>query len=261
MIEIEKARRAFHIFLDRYRGRDVPGFQLKVAHTAHVAGRAKELAAKLGLSGEDLALAELIALLHDIGRFDEIDHTGSFDGAGFDHAAHGVKLLFEDNLIRDFIADSSYDAIIKNAIANHSGIAIADGLDGRSLLHAKIIRDADKLDNFRVKRDEAIEAIFPGRVSSREDMERSTVSDKVYAAAVNGQSVDIHDRITPLDCWVCILAFVYDLNFRESYEIVEADRYIDILIGRFCYHDAQTRARMERIQAALNDFVRQRAHG
>ena len=127
----------------------------------------------------------MIALLHDIGRFKEIHCTNGFDSVGFDHAAYGVKLLFEDNLIRDFIADSSYDEIIKNAIGNHSRIAIQDGLGDRCLLHAKIIRDADKLDNFRVKKDEEIEAIFPGRVNSKEDIEQSVLSDRVYAAVAS----------------------------------------------------------------------------
>ena len=260
MIDIEKAKCTFNRFLDRYRGQDVLGFQLKVVHTYHVVESSKDIAAKLDLSDEDIALAELVALLHDIGRFAEIDQTGSFDSAGFDHAAYGVKLLFEDDLIRTFVADSRYDAIIKNAIGNHSRIAIQDGLDARSLLHAKIIRDADKLDNFRVKKEEAIEAMFPGRGYRDEDIERSTLSDKVYAAVVSKKSVDIHDRVTPLDYWVCVLAFVFDLNFKESYEIIKKSGYINILIDRFDYCDIETKNRMEKIRNTLNDFVDRRAH-
>lgn len=48
------------------------------------------------------------------------------------------------------------------------------------MLHSKIIRDADKLDNYRVKKEEKIEAIFPKRVNKKEDMEESLLSDKVY---------------------------------------------------------------------------------
>lgn len=71
----------------------------------------------------------------------------------------------------------------------------------RSLLHSKIIRDVDKLDNYRVKKDESIEAIFPTRVKSIEDMENATLSDKVFETIQNKQCVDIHDRVTPLDFW------------------------------------------------------------
>ncbi|MBD5162327.1 MAG: HD domain-containing protein [Oscillibacter sp.] len=260
MIDMEKAKDSFNKFLDGYRDNDSPGFQLKAVHTYHVVEIAKGIATKSGLSDEDIKLAALVALLHDIGRFEEINHTSSFDSAGFDHASYGVKLLFEDHLIRDFIADDSYDEIIKNAIGNHSKIAIQDGLDDRCLLHAKIIRDADKLDNFRVKQEEKLEAIFPGKVNTEEDIERSILSDRVYAAAANRKSVDIRDRVTPLDYWVCVLAFVFDLNFKESYEVIKENGYIDSLIDRFAYSDAETRDRMEEIRNIMNDFVNRRAY-
>ena len=255
MIDIEKARDLFCKFLDRYEDQDQLGFQLKVTHTYHVAETARGIASKLGLSDEDVRLAELIALVHDIGRFEEINCTNGFDNTSFDHASYGVKMLFEDHLIRAFIPDDSYDEIIKNAVDNHSRIAIRDGLDDRCLLHAKIIRDADKLDNFRVKRDEKTEAIFPGRVRSREDMEESTLSDKVYETVKSKKCVNIRDIKTPLDNWICVLAFVFDLNFDESYRIIRDNRYIDILIDRFSYKDAETRGRMDEIRGILNDFV------
>jgi len=69
MIDIQKARIAFKEFLNRYGDKDTPGFNLKVVHTYHVVDNAITIARKLNLSEEDVCLAELIALLHDIGRF------------------------------------------------------------------------------------------------------------------------------------------------------------------------------------------------
>ena len=149
MIDIEKAKKTFKNFLNNYNKNEL-GFELKIVHTYHVVDNAKEIATKLNLSEEDIKLAELIALLHDIGRFEEITFLKKFDSVKFDHASHGVKMLFENNLIRDFIEDESYDQIIKLAIDNHSRLEIQEGLDERCLLHSKIIRDADKLDNFRL---------------------------------------------------------------------------------------------------------------
>lgn len=255
MIDIQRARASFRRFLDGYGDQDEAGFRLKVSHTCHTAALSGEIAAKLGLSEEDIKLAELVALLHDIGRFEEIKETKRFDSAGFDHASCGVRILFGNDLIRDFIADSGYDEIIKNAVENHSRIAIRDGLDRRSLLHARIIRDADKLDNFRVKMEEKTGALFPGTVKSREEIEDSTLSDRVYEAVKNEKSVDIHDRVTPLDHWVCVLAFVFDLNFRESYRIMKEKRYIDMLIDKFHYNDVETENKMEEIRRIMNGFV------
>ena len=78
------------------------------------------------------------------------------------------------------------------------------------MLHAKIIRDADKLDNFRVKKEEKIENIFPGIAHSIEDIENSKLSDQVYECIKKNKCVNIRNRITVLDYWVCVLAFIFD---------------------------------------------------
>lgn len=259
MIDIQKARISFKNFLNKYRDKNELGFDLKVVHTYHVVDNAKAIATNLNLSEEDINLAELIGLLHDIGRFEELTALKRFDSVGFDHASYGVKMLFEDNMIRNFIEDDSYDEIIKVAIDNHSRLAIQDGLNDRCLLHSKIIRDADKLDNFRVKKEEKIEAIFPGKVKNEDDLENSTLSDKVFETVKKNKCVDIHDRVTILDYWVCVLAFVFDLNFKETYQIVKDNNYINILIDRFKYNDIETKNRMEDIRNILNDFIDNKA--
>lgn len=252
---MQKAMVAFKKFLDKYEDKNELGFQLKITHTYHVIENAKEIAKNLNFSDEDIKLAELIGLLHDIGRFDEITFLKQFDSVKFDHASYGVKMLFEDNLIRNFIEDTSYDEIIKVAIDNHSRFCIEDGLEERSLLHAKIIRDADKLDNFRIKKEEKIEAIFPGIVSSKENLENSLLSDKVYEAVKKNITVDIRDRITPLDYWVCVIAFIFDLNFKKSFMVVSDNNYVNVMIDRFKYRDEKTQIKMEHIRSILNEFI------
>ena len=61
------------------------------------------------LNEEDQQLAELIALLHDIGRFQQLRLYNSFSPDTMDHAAFGVQLLFEGEnpMINRFIEDRS----------------------------------------------------------------------------------------------------------------------------------------------------------
>jgi uncharacterized domain HDIG len=258
MINIEKAKEEFEKYLEKYNNKSDLGFELKLVHTYHVVENAVEIAKNLNLSEEDTALAELIALLHDIGRFEEINVFKRFDSVGFDHAEYGIKLLFENNLIRDFIEDNSYDEIIKIAIRNHNKLAIQNGLDKKCLLHSKIIRDADKLDNFRVKKEEKIEAIFPGKVKNKKEMENSTLTEKVYKTVKNEKCVNIIDRITVLDYWVCVLAFIFDLNFKETHQIVKENDYINILVDKFKYKEIDTINKMEDIKKILNDYIDKR---
>ena len=64
------------------------------------------------LSAEDTDLARLIALLHDIGRFEQLKRYDSFEPGTMDHAAYGVKVLFDEGMIRRFLPDDKWDSII-----------------------------------------------------------------------------------------------------------------------------------------------------
>ena len=253
MIDLQKARIAFKEYISSYDNQNDPGFNLKVVHTYHVVDNAIMISKKLGLSEEDINLAALIGILHDIGRFDELKNLKKFDNVKNDHAMFASKLLFEDNLITNFIDTDKYNNIIKKAIENHNKKQIEDGLSDRELLHAKIIRDADKLDNYRVKQEERIENIFPGMVNSKEDLENSFISDNVYNSVMKEECVDIKDRKYPLDYWICVLAFTFDLYFKETLLIVKGNNYIDILIDRFNYNNSKEE--MNKIRNVLNDYV------
>ena len=255
MIDIQKARLVFKEFINKYDNQEDFGFNLKVVHTCFVSKNAKELATKLNLSEEDVALAELIGLLHEIGRFEEIKVMNGFNSIKFNHATYASKMLFEDNLIRCFIDENKYDYIIKNAIENHNKLNIDNNLEDKSLLHVRIIRDADKLDNYRVKKDEKIEEIFAGRVTSKEELEESKISNKVYETVLSKKCVDIHDRLYPLDYWICVLAFTFDLYFKETLQIVKDNNYINILIDRFDYKDIDSKNKMEEIRKVLNNHI------
>ena len=94
MIDIQKARVGFKNFLEKYNNQDSLGFKLKVVHTYKVVENAKIIAKNLNLSEEDIELAELIALLHDIGRFEELNFLSQFDSVNFYNASYGCKILF-----------------------------------------------------------------------------------------------------------------------------------------------------------------------
>ncbi len=254
MIDIEKAKKEFKKFLEEYGNQEELGFELKVIHTYQVVQNSKTLAQKLNLGQEDIGLAELIGLLHDIGRFEELKMLSKFDSTNFDHAEHGVKMLFENNLIRKFVEDNQYDEIIKQAIQNHNKLKIEKDLDERTLLHCKIIRDSDKLDNFRVKQEEKIEAMFPKIVKTKEELENAEISEPVYESIKSLECVKLKDRKTPLDYLICILAFTFDLNFPVSYQTVKDYDYINGLIDRFDYKIPETKEKMEEIRRILNQY-------
>ena len=160
-MDLQYAKQRFEQYLDNY-DREDDKVRLKIIHTYGVTECSRQIAKRMGLSDEDSELAQLIGLLHDIGRFEQIKRFDSFEPDVMDHAAFGVKMLFEEGMIRQFVQEDAWDGIIRTAIAKHSDFRLEGVDDERTLLHAKIIRDADKLDNCRVKLVDAVETIIAG---------------------------------------------------------------------------------------------------
>ncbi len=254
MIDFEFAMKSFKEYLNDYDIEDA-NIKLKLKHTYKVIEKSEYIAEELNLDEENIKLAKLIGLLHDIGRFEQVKKTLNFDDTEkFDHGNYAVEILFSRNLIRNFVQDDKYDNIIKKAIFNHNKYAIEEGLEEAELLHSKIIRDADKLDDFRVKEEEHFENIFPGKYNA-DTIEYEVITDKVYDDFMNHKIVKSSDRITQIDFWISILAFIYDLNFEVSLRYIRDEKYIDRLIDRINYKNDDTNAKMQHIRECANNFL------
>ena len=172
-IDFKVAKAAFEKYLDEYDRTD-DKIHLKIVHTYCVVDAAEEIATRMHLREEDVQLAKIIGLLHDIGRFEQIKRFHSFEPGTMDHAMYGADLLFgPEQMIRRFVKDPSFDQLICVAIAKHSDFKLEGIEDERTLLHARLIRDADKLDNCRVKLEESMETLL--------DMDEKTVGRKMPA--------------------------------------------------------------------------------
>ena len=254
VIDRERVKQAFQEYTDRYDIHDEK-IRLKVEHTYRVADISEQIAEKLGLSEEDIALAWLIGMLHDIGRFEQLKRFNSFEADTMDHATYGVKVLFEEGMIRQFIEEDTWDDVIRTAIAKHSDYELTGITDERTLLHARLIRDADKLDNCRVKLEDAMETLLD---LSADEVGKYAISPKVREDAFAGKCICSKDRRTPMDYWVSYVAYFYDLNFRETLDIVAEEQYVKRIIGRVPYTNEQTKKTMEELERQLTEYVRRK---
>ena len=156
MIDIKKAEKVFMEYASLYDAENLM-IKRKIEHTFRVEENSKLIAESLKLNEEESALATLIGLLHDIGRFEQQRIAKSYNDlkTGIDHASMGVKVLFEDEKIKDFIPDTrEYDQTIKNAIEYHNKFKVPDELSEKDKMFCKIIRDADKLDILEIRSEE-----------------------------------------------------------------------------------------------------------
>lgn len=250
-IDIEAAKERFERYLDGYDRSD-DKIRLKIVHTYGVVGQSRELTARMGLCREDRELAELIALLHDIGRFEQLRRYSSFQPDTMDHAAYGVQLLFGEGRIREFVPCPAWDPIIKTAVEKHSDFVLEGICDPRALLHARLIRDEDKLDNCRVKLEDAPET-FLG--ATAEEIGAQKITPKVLQEAMAGNCILSSDRRTLMDHWVSYVAYFFDLNFKESLDLVREQDYVRKIIRRIPYTDPDTRKAMEQLEEKLLAYL------
>lgn len=253
MIDMLKAKHAFQNYISHYDA-SIPSIRLKIIHTYETMKCIKYLCDLLKLSKEDSALAELIALLHDIGRFEQWMIYESFaDYKTIDHALFSSQLLFEKGLIRKFVDDSQYDHIIKAAIEQHNRYQIEDGFSQEELLFIHLIRDADKLDNFRVKDEEDIETTL---YVSLDVVNHEKISDEIFNQMYQQKLIYGPLRKTHLDMWLSYIAFIFDLYFPESLQYIRENQWVSRSFNRIHPVDEKTKQQYEILKQRTLDYVR-----
>lgn len=244
---------AFKEYVKNYDPEDKQ-VKLKIYHIERVTNLARKMAEKLNLSEEDIQLAELIGLLHDIGRFEQIRLYHTFvDRKSVNHGELGAKILFEDGLIRNFIETDEFDEIIKKAIINHNRGKIEDGLTKRQLLHSKLVRDADKTDIFYllITGDEKT-------VWEVENMNNETVTDEIFREFIEDKHIDYKNIQTGGDRLVAHFAYIYDLYFRPTFTIFKEKNYVEKLYNRFNFTNKDTAEKFKIIEEKAKQYIEEK---
>lgn len=191
-----------------------PKIRLKHHHSLRVRELCGEIARRLSLSPDEIALAKRIGLLHDIGRFPQAQHYGTFlDKDSVSHAALGIEVLFAQGWITRFEKDRSHDALIAAAIAFHSDYALPQGLSTQTRQYCHILRDSDKIDILRVHQEHSYQEFLD---CTKEQLAAATISDAILEAFLRHEPVDFSKRQTLLDILLSHDAIVFGLHYPQS---------------------------------------------
>jgi hypothetical protein len=206
---------------------DQRNIAIKREHTHQVCLNAIRIAAELSLDEQETRLSEAIALFHDVGRFSQYQQYKTFDDTiSLNHAVLGTKVLLEYNVLGG-LPKQEQDIIVRS-VTLHNVFTLPEGLDEKSLLFARLIRDADKLDILRV-----VIEYFEQDAGSRADAVALGLPDvpgaystEVLACLVRGEMAR-KDALTTLNDFKLLqLAWLYDLNFTCSLRMVVERDYI-----------------------------------
>ncbi|MBD3179702.1 MAG: HD domain-containing protein [Candidatus Latescibacteria bacterium] len=232
MEEKEKIWDWFRIYVQTFRAAGYGGLEhiiLKEEHCLRVSEEISGLAGELGLDEEEIILAEIIGLLHDVGRFEQYSRYGTFvDARSVDHASLGSRII-RNNGILDGVG-SGERKIIHRAILNHSALELEPDEDERSFFFSRLLRDADKLDIWKImiefyqagggSEDEAVGLNLP---------DNGRVSDEVLDDLHDHRSVDASNLRSQDDFKLLQIGWVYDINFAPAMSRVLRRGYLQKL--------------------------------
>ena len=99
MIDFKKAEEEFEKYVLKFDLQN-ENIKMKKDHSYRVEKESYNIAKSLELNEEQVQIAKLVGLLHDIGRFEQITQYSTFvDSKSIDHAEYGVEQLNKNNLI------------------------------------------------------------------------------------------------------------------------------------------------------------------
>lgn len=206
------------------------GIRIKEIHTGYVTANAVALAKNLHLSPHDAALAEIIGLFHDVGRFRQYTLYQTFnDAMSEDHAALGLKVLSELPFMKEL---SPIDIeCIHFAISRHNKMSIGRAPSALALTLAKLIRDADKLDIYRV-----LEPYLSSEGAKKapkfiKAAASDLVSEKILTCFLEGKQADYHWIKTHGDRKAVRLLWVYDISYAYTLREIMKRGYVDKIIS------------------------------
>jgi len=221
-VDLTSLKEWFASYCRSFRNADADlqrNFDLKELHTRNVCEAARLIAQ--GGGERRLMLAEVTALCHDLGRFPQYQEFRTFkDSESVNHAHLSARILKQCSLL-DFLPQAERGSVLV-AVRLHNAYQLPPGLPPETEDLLRIVRDADKLDIWRVfieyfhapasERASAAGLGFP---------DLPVCSPEVLAAVGAGRMVHLSKLKSLNDFKLLQLSWVYDINFPSTLRLIK----------------------------------------
>ena len=239
---LEELTRLYDAYVDTYRDEsgELPVMmRLKRMHTAFVVRNAELIADGEGFSEEEREVALAAALLHDTGRYEQLKRYDTFrDSDSVDHAVFSHDIVVEKGWLDkadrvDSVTSGRETASpfwsgresgeakkesILRAVLYHNRRDLPGNMDSLTEVASHTVRDADKLDIFRVLEDRVEHTDWRGDLRAFWNLSVSAPPNPdVVECIEKGRPVD-YQNIKSLSDFVLIQVgwMVSELHFATS---------------------------------------------
>lgn len=205
---------------------------LKIIHTYKVCDCIREIGKSLELSEDDMNIAETIALFHDSGRFEQYRKYGTFNDANSEnHGVLAVKVMKKEKFLDGL--DEKISKLILFAVGSHNALDLPSDESEEYIFFSKLIRDADKLDIYRVVTEFYEE--MEENPSSAVILDLSVdgeISEWIYEELMARRKISMRKLKTLNDFKMLQIGWIFDINFPRTLELVRERGCIDAIFSK-----------------------------
>jgi putative nucleotidyltransferase with HDIG domain len=223
---------------------------LKKHHTLRVLENMSTITKNLHLDENSDLLAKTIALFHDIGRFYQFKKYKTYsDSQSENHAELGIKVLESTGILSRVSKEEK--TIILKAVQYHNVFKLPSNEESKQILFCKLIRDADKIDIYKVLTDyyeeldldlnPAIEHNLP----NIEDYSPIIIEDIFNSRNSNSELLR-----TRYDMRLLTLTWVFDINYKISIDLIKNRDFINKTLKVLPNNED-----MEKVKLSLQNYM------
>lgn len=255
--DLKRLKDRFMEYTETFKDKDgliQKNYNLKIIHTYNVCKIIIEIGKSIGLNEADLNISEVIGLFHDLGRFEQFLKYNTFaDNKSIDHSMLAVKIINENNLLDKL--DEDIKELILKSILNHNKININHEKNKKILLFSKLIRDADKLDIYRIVNDyydkkniEKNDAIM------LELKDINEYSEDIFNTVMSGNVARYENLKFSNDLKILQLSWIYDINFYYSFKLIKEKKYLTSIYNTLP-KAKKIKILFDKIKSYLNEII------
>lgn len=224
---------------------------LKEQHTFNVCKNTKDLAISLNLRNEEINLAVSIALLHDIGRFEQVKRYKTFkDSISINHGFLGADILLKADILEKL--PYAEREIILQCVKYHNSFKMPDIEDETLQLYLKLIRDADKIDIWRIFKEHFVDSKKIGNAAVLGLSDIPDYDADLLNFIYEGQIIPLSRVSSKNEFKLMQISWVFDLNFIWSFKVFKDRNYIEIL------STLPHKEEISKLKDFINDYINKR---
>ena len=229
---LHQIRSWFLYYVERFLGEngnpDSP-IPMKLIHSRKVSEICRSLSEELGWDSEDRLTATALGLLHDVGRFSQFAEFGTFvDADSVDHGERGCAAVKESGVLSP--CSETTRSQILDGILFHNRRTIPSAEHPDSLPFVKLVRDADKLDIYRIIRERIGKNNLGDHLKEALWIQAEGPANPLALDEIrNRQTVSSENIRSVVDFTLMQMSWVFDINYPPARRRIREDGVLNLL--------------------------------